>query len=67
MIGVHIVEPLIKDTPNNGHLFIKDKPILLLYLHINKGHLSINFLSTCTFFGSSTVYLREQGELVVHY
>ena len=61
----HTVEPLIKDTPNKGHLSIKDTcfdQMLILSCIIqlpNKGHLSIKDIftvPTCPLYRDCTVH-----------
>ena len=38
---MYTVEPLIKDTPNKGHLSIKDTCFCPMLIPLNKGHLCI--------------------------
>ena len=66
---MYTVEPPIKDTPNKGHLSIRDtcfNPVLILSCIIeplNKGHLCIIFMvPVCPLYRGSTVYGPKRHE-----
>ena len=67
------MEPPIKDTPNKGHLSIKNKTICpnsyytCTFQPPNKGNLSLkdkNLCLTCPLFGGSTVLPIELPEVL---